>query len=208
MTVLKQLFVYFFLFSVLCNLNAQDRNYESIASKEDTLIKDIRIYGGLVHQHQDFFDKAFSFQGAEAGIIVNHSLLAGVFGSVFVSNLDVKAATFPHLFVNIRQGGLLVGKMNNASKAIHTGWLLNIGYFSLAGDETDFALFQSNNPKVTVNGLVLTPQVFAETNITRWMKLRTGISYSFYSFEDQYIIKKSDLNNVSLTFGFIFGKFN
>jgi hypothetical protein len=69
-------------------------------------------------------------------------------------------------------------------------------------------LFQATNPKVNLNGLVLTPQVFAETNLTRWMKFRTGISYSIYSFEDQSIIHKSDLNNVSLTFGFIFGKFN
>lgn len=205
---LKQLIIGFSLFSVLYNLNGQNKNYVSMTSKGDTLVKDFRVYGGLIHQHQDFFNKAFSFQGIEAGVIVNHSLLAGAYCSMFVSNLDIKHSTYPNLFVNIGQGGLFAGYINNANKVIHTGWLLNIGYFLLTGDETNFALFQITNPKVNINGLVLTPQVFAEMNITRWMKLRTGLSYSYYSFENQSIIMKSDLNNISLTFGFIFGKFN
>ena len=74
-------------------------------------------------------------------------------------------------------------------------------------DKTDFGLFREHNPLVQLNGLVLSPQVFAETNITGWLKLRTGLTYSFYSFEDQSLIKKTDLNNIALTFGFILGKF-
>ena len=191
-----------------CSVSAQNKKYEYITDQKDTLFHDVRIYGGLTHQHQDFFHKAFSFQGIEAGVVINHTMLAGTFGSLFVSNLDVKSTNYAHLFINIKEAGLFLGKMNNEMKLIHTGWLLNVGYFSLEGDEADFALFHSQNPLIQINGLVLSPQIFAEMNIARWMKLRTGLSYSFYSFEDQSIIKKSDMNNIALTFGFIVGKFN
>jgi hypothetical protein len=39
------------------------------------------------------------------------------------------------------------------------------------------------------------------------MKFRTGLVYSFYNFEDQSIINKNDLQNISVDFGFIFGNF-
>lgn len=208
MRKLKFLFLTFSVLLFVCETFAQNTKYECITCKNDTLIKEIRVYGGLIHQHQDFFNKAFSFQGVESGLVINRTLLAGAFGSMFVSNLDVSVATYPHLFVNIGEGGLFVGKVNNNSKVIHTGWLLNMGYFSLVADDADFALFQANNPLIKLNGLVLSPQVFAEMNISKWMKLRTGLIYSFYSFEDHSVISKSDLNNISLTFGFIFGKFN
>ncbi|MDD4971217.1 MAG: hypothetical protein PHT07_17450 [Paludibacter sp.] len=203
----KILFTGLILILLISCLNAQNNNYECITCKQDTLIKDIRVYGGLIHQHQDFFHKAFSFQGIEAGAIINHKLLAGAFGALFVSNLEIKTANDSPLFVNIKEAGLFVGKTNNDARVIHTGWLLNMGYFSLTGDKTDFALFRERYPLVQLSGLVLSPQVFAEMNITGWLKLRTGLTYSFYSFEDQSLIKKTDLNNIALTFGFIIGKF-
>jgi len=190
------------------NLNAQFRKYEPVTVKHDTLISHIRIYSGLIHQHQNFFHKAFSFQGIEAGVILNHTILAGVYGSLFISNLDAHVADYSGLFVNIKQGGLFIGSMTKNVCKLHYGWLLNAGYFSLTGKENDFALFQDRQSIVSAYGLVLSPQVFAEMNVTRWLKVRTGLSYSIYNFEDQSIIKKHDLNNVSLSFGFVFGKFN
>jgi hypothetical protein len=47
---------------------------------------------------------------------------------------------------------------------------------------------------------------FAELNILRWMKFRTGLGYSFYGFKDQSSVSVSDLQNVSINFGFLFGK--
>lgn len=91
---------------------------------------------------------------------------------------------------------------------MHTGWLINAGYFSLWASETDFQFFNPNNPQITINGLILSPEIFAECNIAKWMKFRTGLAYSFYSFEDQKTITKEDLQNISVNFGFIFGKFD
>jgi len=198
----------FILFLVINTLKAQIQNTESDTAKLHILKNDIKFYGGLVHQHQDFFNKAFSFQGVETGVMLNHSILAGVFGAMFVSNLDATVIDYPNFYINIRQAGLFVGNMINAKRILHTGWQLNIGYFSLTGSETDVGIFNAEKSITRLNGLVLSPQFYAELNINRWMKLRTGLSYCMYSFEDQSVIKNSNLNNVSLSFGFIFGKFN
>jgi len=50
----------------------------------------------IVASTSEFFNKAFSFQGIEAGVIIQHSVLAGVFGSLFGSNLITKTAVYPH----------------------------------------------------------------------------------------------------------------
>jgi len=198
----------FILFLGISTLNAQVQNTKSDTTKHETLKNDIRFYGGLVHQHQDFFNKAFSFQGVETGVMLNHSILAGVFGAMFVSNLDATVIDYPNFYINIRQAGLFVGNMINAKRILHTGWQLNAGCFSLTGSKTDAGILNTEQTITRLNGLVLSPQFYAELNINRWMKLRTGLSYCMYSFEDQSMIKNSNLNNVSLSFGFIFGKFN
>jgi hypothetical protein len=208
MTSLRRLAGVVALILFLGPVAAQDMKYEYATDTKDTLFHNVRVYGGLVHQHQDFFNKAFSFQGIEAGVIINHSLLAGAFGSLFVSNLDARTAVYPHLFVNIKQAGLFVGCVNHERRVFHTGWLLNMGYFTLDADEINFAVFDTQQVPIRTNGLVLSPQVFGEINITTWMKFRTGLSYNFYSFEEHPVIKRSDLNTIALTFGFIFGKFN
>jgi hypothetical protein len=207
MNALKYFLLALFMSLSFCKLSAQNKNYECITCKSDTLFKDVKLYGGLIHQHQDFFNKAFSFQGIELGAVINQSLLLGIYGSTFASNLEVKVANSP-FYAFITQSGLLVGVVKNEEKVLHTGWLLNIGYFSLTGDNSNFNITKVNQPMVKLSGMVLSPQIYGELNTTKWMKLRAGLAYSFYSYEDHSFIKTSDLQNISFTFGFIFGKFN
>jgi hypothetical protein len=53
----------------------------------------------------------------------------------------------------------------------------------------------------------LTPQVYAGIKVAKWMKIRAGLSYNFYQIKNQPGVSISDLQNVALTFGFLFGKF-
>jgi len=197
--------ILFFVLLVNCRLHSQNNSYEYLLNRKDTFINDIRLYGNLFHQHHDFFNKAFSFQGVEAGISINHKLFIGLYTSFFVSNLEANISN-KTMFVWIGQGGLSVGKVFNYSKVLHSGCQLNMGYFELIADKSDIALYSVGNPVAKINGMVLSPQIFAELNITRWMKLRTGLSYNFYSFEDQSLINKDNLQNISLNFGFVFAK--
>jgi hypothetical protein len=202
-----KLILILFGLSFAIRLNAQKIEFEYAHKKHDSIISDLKFYVALTHQHQDFFNKAFSFQGIETGLIINHKLFIGAYGSTFVSKLKAKLGNNP-LYAFIAQGGFLVGAVYNDSKVLHAGWLLNMGYFSLKGDNFNFDIFKAQDIPIKVDGIILSPQIYAELNATKWMKLRTGLAYSFYSFENHSVITKSDLQNISFTFGFIFGKFN
>jgi len=175
----------------------------------DTIAKahDVKLYGNLYHQHHDFFNNAFSFQGAEMGVMINRSLLLGIYSSAFASNLNAEIQNKQHN-VWMAQSGISVGKIWNERKWIHPGCQLNAGYFWLKADENNFALFENHLAAIQVNGLVFSPQIFGEFNVFKWLKIRTGLSYNFYNYADHSIIQTTDLQNISFTFGMVFGKFD
>jgi hypothetical protein len=195
-----------FIAQTLC---AQQNNYKSLLGKDKTktATTDLVFYGGLQHQHQDFFNKAFSFQGAEAGILLKNSIMLGIYGSTFVSNLEVEIADNP-MYMLINQVGFSGGMVRNNSRLLHTGFLLSAGFFSLSGDSNKLPLFRTADHEIAINGLVLSPQLFTELNLSSWMKFRTGLAYNFYNFGNNTMIAKSDLENFSINFGFLFGKFS
>jgi len=195
-----------FIAQALC---AQQSNYKSLFGndKTKTIVPDLKFYGGLQHLHQDFFNNAFSFQGVEAGILLKNSIIVSIYGSAFVSNLEVEIVDNP-TYMLINQGGFSGGMIRNNSHLLHTGFLLSAGYFSLAGDRNKLPLFRIAEHEIAISGLVLSPQVFAELNASSWMKFKIGLAYNFYNFASCAMIAKSDLENFSINFGFLFGKFS
>jgi hypothetical protein len=191
------------------SIYGQTRSYDYLFGKNKSpkTGSDLMFYGGLQHHHQDFFNNAFSFQGVEAGILLKNSILVGIYGSAFVSNLEVEIADNP-MYMLINQGGFSGGMVRKNSRLLHTGFLLNIGYFSLAGSSSKLPLFRIADHEISISGIVLSPQVFAELNVSSWMKFRTGLAYNFYNFGSNAMITKSDLENLSFNFGFLFGKFS
>lgn len=202
--MLRKLLVLIILLIGLKDIQAEDFDY--LFKKDKKLITSTELYGGLYHQHHDFFNKAFSFQGVEAGLIFNKSVFAGLYGATFVNNLDVKIAGSTKYF-SMAQAGLVLGVVYDSYKFLHTGLMLNMGYMSIIGDKKSFPIFKPDNPEINIDAMVLSPQIFAEMNILEWFRLRAGLSYNFYSFEDQSVIKKDDLQNISFSIGFLFGDF-
>jgi hypothetical protein len=191
-----------------CNLYSQNTEYEYLLNKNQfkKATKGVKLYCGLTHQHQSFFNKPFSLTGIEAGIISGRNILLGVYGSSFLSNLEIENSVSKTYFSSM-QGGLAIGVLHHGNKWLHEGVLLNAGYFSITGSSSNFQLFAIQNSTAIIHGLVITPMAFAEINVLRWMKFRTGLGYSFYNFKDQSSVSVSDLQNVSINFGFLFGKY-
>ena len=181
---------------ITCVLHAQN------TVKPVTEKSGIKLFGNLYHQHHNFFDKAFSFQGLEAGVMTKRNFFLGLYGSCFVTNLKTEI-NHKVQFTWIGQSGVNVGYIFNVRKNIHPGVQLNTGIFSLRKDEKNFGLFQSSSAELKLTGLVISPQIFGELNITDWFKIRTGLSYNFYSYKDHTVIKTSDLNHMSFTFGLV-----
>ncbi len=164
----------------------------------------MKFYVGLVHQHENFFHKPFSYQGVEAGMINDRSMIFGVTGSTFIYNLNVEKGNAP-AYIFLSKVGVLTGFVRKPEKILHAGCLLNFGCFSLKGDNTDFPVFERGPVAVNKTGLVISPQVFCEVNAFRWMRIRTGLDYNFYRFVDRSSVCPHDLQGFSVSFGFLFG---
>jgi len=176
---------------------AQEPN-DSLVTKTN-----VKPFVTLYHQHHDFFGKAFSFQGIEGGVIVQRNLYLGVYGAFFASNLKAEVNNDIQ-YVWIGQGGVNVAYVLHSKSKFHPGCQLNMGIFTLRHDADNFGLFETNNASVILNGLIVSPQIFGEMTVAEWFKIRTGLSYNFYSFKEHLIIKPSELNHVSFTFGLVF----
>lgn len=192
------------LFTVTVKIEAQEQTFKSVFGKNDTIVAKTSYYGGFVHQHQNFFDKAFSYQGLEFGVLLKNNFVTGIYAATFISDLSAEIEEKPML-IRMSQAGAMVGGIWKNQGILHAGWQLNTGYFSFNAESPDS---NANNSDIFISGLVMSPQIYAELNITNWMKFRTGLAYNFYFFEDNPSIEKSDIQNFSLNFGFIFGKFN
>jgi hypothetical protein len=209
MKLLKWLIILILIFLIMMPeiTAAQEIGNNYLKVDCDTAKTDIKFYGGLTHQHQNFYSKAFSFTGLEADVIINKEIILGIYGSTFISNLEVNLAE-KTMYLSLAQCGLAADYIRNDLKFISTGLLLNIGYISIIGNNSSFALFKPKNPSVEMNGVVIAPQIFAGIDITEWLNLRIGLAYNFYLIKDQPMVSKKDLQNLSINFGFFFGNNN
>lgn len=169
----------------------------TLASKINT-----RIYGNLYHQHHDFFDKAFSFQGLEAGLLTPRNVYFGVYGSGFATNLKAEVNN-RQKYIWIGQYGVDGGCILYGHKRLHPGAALKTGVFSLSSDEQRFGFFKFGKAAYHLKGLVISPQVFGELGILQWFRIRLGLSYNWYHFKDKTSVKPEDLNHLSFTFGMV-----
>lgn len=181
---IKILIVTALLFVPALLLNAQETKDTSACKK------DIKLYISLYHQHHDFFGTAFSYQGLEGGITVKTNLFVGIYGAFFVSNLKTVINGEEQL-VWIGQGGINSSYLFFEKRGFHPGIQLNIGLFGLRSD--DYSL----------NGMVLSPQIFGEFAVKKWFRIRTGLAYNLYGYKDHTSIQSADLKSLSFNFALL-----
>ena len=194
---IRIILVLLLIFATIQRIYSQESK-DSLSAKTN-----IKPYVTLYHQHHDFFGKAFSFQGIEGGVIVQWNLYLGFYGAFFASNLKAEVNNVIQ-YAWIGQGGVNAAYVIHPEKRFHPGCQLNMGFFTLRYDADNFGLFETDNASFNLNGLIVSPQIFGELIVTEWFRIITGLSYNFYSYNDHLMIKPSDLNHISFTFGLVF----
>jgi hypothetical protein len=202
MPIWKGIFMCLILSAGRCQIYARDASEKKVRCK-DSLVKVVAPYVGLFHQHHDFFNKAFSYQGIDAGITFNGKLSTGIYGSMFVSPLKIELQG-KSAYLAIKQVGISVGFVNTMSRRLYIGCNLNTGLFTLRAGSRRSSVLRDEQADIRIRGLVVSPHVFSEISLMKWMKVRIGLSYNIYRFDNQNIITRNDLQNVAFNFGIIF----
>jgi len=176
--------------------NAMGNNVESLG--------DVRLYGGLIHQHQNFFLTPFSFTGVEAGVLLDRKIIVGAFGASFLSSLSVEISNVKTA-LSLTQGGLVFGAVHHFTGFLEAGLLLQTGILSVKGEPKVISKEGSNSGSFHIQGATVMPQMITGLCVAKYLKIRIGLGYSLYNFEGNSGISTKDLQNISLNFGFLFG---
>jgi hypothetical protein len=155
--------------------------------------------------------------GAEGAWIVNHGFYVGLgmYGMPKGIATDLKDSIGDTQYLHMGYGGLLIGYTLFSDNLLHVGFqeLLGGGAMGLSSqryqDHDDHN--DGNDDHRDFNGtgfLVLEPQVNAEINVTRFMRIALGAGYRYtWLYEEEAGYDHNDLGGITGSLAFKFGKF-
>lgn len=160
--------------------------------------------------------------GAEGAWIINHSIYLGLSGAGSMRGIetDVYDTTGQRQYLHVGYGGLLLGMTFNSDKLVHFGFqnVIGGGNAMLSPDRWDDGESDHHDECEWDNGdhcswndmpfFVWEPQLQAEVNITRWMRIAAGAGYRFtWMIDEKNGYEKNDLGGLSAGVSLKFGKF-
>jgi hypothetical protein len=202
---MKQIIILLALASTFILSSAQDNGFDYIFNKPLSQKNSWKLYGELTFQHLNV--KTNTMPGLEVGVTFNNNFMMGVYGQGTSGN-------FYHLYNNTEEnimfgeGGFVVGYIKEPNKILHFGGLFKLGYISIVADDVEMELFKDFEPTAEDNGMVYHPELFSELNISKFMKARLGVGYSFFVFDNETVMCNKSLDSWTLNLGFVFSNFS
>lgn len=158
------------------------------------------------------------FIGARGGWIINSTFSIGGGGYGMVSKLTVDDFAMPESFLEqdyetpifqVGYGGVFLEYTHNSNDIIHftVNTLIGAGGASYSSDKqgSDYSNDIYHHEKSAF--FVLEPGATIELNVLPFFRISSGISYRFVSGLNLSLNSKTDLNSISYTVAFKFGKF-
>lgn len=201
---MKKILLSVAIFSVAMAIAAQENNYNYLfkENQENPLKKE--WYVGLTSKHMQV--NSNTMPGIEAGVMLNDAFLVGIYGMGTSGNFTFQNYNgFNHIMYG--EGGLLAGYVANPDQMLHFGGTIKLGYLSLIAHEDEIRVFDDFEPTAEDDGVVYHPEIFSEINVARFLKVRVGLGYSFYVFDEETVLCNKDLDSWNMNVGLIFGNF-
>jgi hypothetical protein len=160
------------------------------------------------------------FMGGGGAILLNQTVYFGAYGEglttqykediYYPSSSSIK--TYYNEQITFGHGGFWMGYIHHSQDPIHAGISTKLGWGSIYpynyGNKTDY----SNECRDNV--FVIIPQLEAEFNFFKWLKMNVGLGYRFvtgidkkYYNSDQVIYDKKDFSKPEATMTLMFGFF-
>jgi len=166
------------------------------------------------------------FAGGGGGILVNQTFLLGGYGEgltsvhyLNVNEYQPENGDEPYSFrtrMDFGHAGFWLGYIHKAVKPIHFAFTSKFGWGTLELKDTDDKPDSYSSDDFRDNVFVIIPQIEADFNFTKWMKMNIGAGSRFVTGVDKKyqtstglepVFDKNDLNKPQLTLSFFFGNF-
>jgi len=160
--------------------------------------------------------------GAAVGLIIKDNLIAGIYGQKMVSNpirtgLDI--SDFPAITdgdIEMKHAGAIVGYNFKPEAVVHWGVNSSFGVGELELIVKDPVTLITEKTYTDRIYLVV-PRLFAEMNVTKWLKINVSGGYRFFGKVNSYytnqsgeevpIFDKTDYTKPEFSVSMVFGSF-
>ena len=158
------------------------------------------------------------FMGGGGAILLNQTFFFGGYGEGLTTLYEKEMITDPMASyiqterVSWGHGGLWMGYIHHSQSPIHAGISSKFGWGSIDIYDQDFK--NNNSSEFRDNVFVIIPQLEAEFNFFKWLKLNVGVGYRVvtgidkeYKWSGESIYDKKDFNKPEATMTLMFGFF-
>jgi hypothetical protein len=173
-------------------------------------------FGGPVTKITQVNGETVTLGGVRGGWVINHSLSLGLGGYGLGQEVAIPDVarnlyknpdgSFRDLKLIFGYGGFETEYTGNWESLLHytAGMLIGAGNVEYAQDNDNW---DDGDFNVHDSVFVLEPSVNGELNVTRWMRINTGVSYRFVSGVNTVGLNDDDFGGFAGVITFKFGKF-
>jgi hypothetical protein len=179
----------------------------------------IRVSGFIapIMEYSAMGDNFAFFMGGGGAILFNQAFFFGAYGEGLTTPYEKEIIINPLQSWKTTQqiewghGGFWLGYIHRSNAPIHAGISTKLGWGSIDIYDQDF---NHSSTEFRDNVFVIIPQLEAEFNFFKWLKLNVGVGYRVvtgidkkYSWSDELIYDKKDFNKPEATMTLMFGFF-
>jgi hypothetical protein len=204
------------LTSLTTVINAQDKEMKYLfGGKGKTSVSG---FIAPIMEYSAMGDDFAFFMGGGGAILLNQAFYFGGYGEGLTTPYEKEIVLNPlysykgNERIGFGHGGLWMGYIHHSQSPIHAGISSKFGWGTI--NPWDENHMPNNSSELTDHVFVILPQLEAEFNFFKWMKLNIGLGYRFvtgvdknYSWSDERIYDKKDFNKPEATMTLLFGFF-
>jgi hypothetical protein len=204
------------LTSLTTVINAQDKEMKYLfGGKGKTSVSG---FIAPIMEYSAMGDDFAFFMGGGGAILLNQAFFFGGYGegltTIYEKEFLSKSMIYsPQIYqVKWGHGGLWMGYIYHSQSPIHAGISSKFGWGTI--NPWDENHKPNNSSELTDHVFVILPQLEAEFNFFKWLKLNVGVGYRVvtgidkeYFWNDELIYDKKDFNKPEATMTLLFGFF-
>ncbi|MGE0174225.1 MAG: hypothetical protein AB7T49_15620 [Oligoflexales bacterium] len=199
--------------SVLCFFLVSELATAQGLEGQETLVTSLSMdknvdhggFGAIVSKYARIGSSDATFVGARGAWIVNHAWILGASGYGLTSELGVKSGDDKGN-LDLGYGGFLFGYNFFSSDLVHLNLLTNAGWGAMSIDsdeDKEFGLRDDvedyDKDEISDTFTIIEPEVLVETNLYKYVRLGTGVSYRIVNAVDNKILRTKELEGWSAT---------
>lgn len=175
-------------------------------------------FGAPIMQFSAIGDEFAFLMGGGGAVLLNQTFYIGAFGEGLTTGhySQIDAPEVPKGKTRFGYGGFWLGYIHKNQKPVHFGVSTRLGWGSIYYDinynysYNDYE-YQAD-PTYLDNVFVFVPQLEAEFNFFKWMKMNIGVGYRVVTgidktYNEELIFDKKDFNKPQGTITLMFGYF-